>query len=274
MKVDLTILCDNTVNKRGLIAEHGLSILLEKSGRQILFDAGQTIAAVHNAKILGMRFYDSSVILSHGHYDHTGGLPAFLHILPEMNIVAHPDVFLERFSIAGSERAGRPVGMAISKEELEYGGAHLCLQKEPKEEIDGVWTTGQINRLIPEDQALKGLFLDPNGCVTDHVWDDVAVVIEGAQKSIILLGCAHAGVRNTIMQAETITDKPVCGVIGGMHLIDATEAQMRAVATFLKERGITYIAASHCTGLNAARILSTQSEFIFTSVGTRLRLHI
>jgi 7,8-dihydropterin-6-yl-methyl-4-(beta-D-ribofuranosyl)aminobenzene 5'-phosphate synthase len=274
MKVDITILCDNIVNTRGLIAEHGLSILLERRGRQILFDVGQTTAAVHNALVLGTRFYHPPVILSHGHYDHTGGLRSFLRIFPEMNIVAHPDVFTERFSIPEPQREVRSVGIPISKEELELSGAHLHLQKEPKEEMEGIWTTGQINRPFPEDQAIKGLFLDSNSCFTDHVWDDVAVVVEGAHKSVLLLGCAHAGVRNTIEQAQTITDKKLYGVIGGTHLIDATEAQINALATFLKEREITYIAASHCTGWNAAGILSPQFEFIFTSVGTRLRLHI
>lgn len=274
MKVDVTILCDNTVNTRGLFAEHGLSILLERTGRQVLFDVGQTTSVVHNASVLDIKFHNPPIILSHGHYDHTGGLRSLIRTFSAMDIVAHPDIFTERFSIAGLEREVSSVGIPISKEELMYRGAHLHLQKEPKEVIEGIWATGQIYRPIPEDQSITGLFLDSGGRIKDHVADDMAIIVEGAQKSILLLGCAHAGVRNTVEQAETITDKPVYGIIGGMHLINAKESQIRALATFLKERGITYIAASHCTGWNAAGILSTQFKFIFTAVGAKLRIHV
>jgi 7,8-dihydropterin-6-yl-methyl-4-(beta-D-ribofuranosyl)aminobenzene 5'-phosphate synthase len=274
MKVDIIILCDNSVDTRGLIAEHGLSMLLERSGRQMLFDAGQTASAMHNASALGIIFYNPTIILSHGHYDYTGGVRSFLRIFPGVNIIAHPDVFTERFTITGPARQVQSVGIPISREELDRCSVRLDLQKEPKEVIEGIWTTGQINRLIPEDEAITGLFLDTGGCIVDHVPDDMAVVVEGAQKSILLLGCARAGVRNTIAHAEKITDKPLDGVIGGMHLVNTKEAQIRELATFLKEREITYIAASHCTGSKAVEILSPQFEFIFTSVGTRLQLHI
>jgi 7,8-dihydropterin-6-yl-methyl-4-(beta-D-ribofuranosyl)aminobenzene 5'-phosphate synthase len=274
MKVDITILCDNTVNTRGLFAEHGLSILLEQTTRQVLFDVGQTTSVVHNASVLDIKFHNPPIILSHGHYDHTGGLRSLIRTFPAMDIVAHPDIFTERFSITGLEREVSSVGIPISKEELMYKGADLHLQKEPKEVIEGIWTTGQICRQISNDQTITGLFLDVGGRIKDHITDDMAIIVEGAQKSVLLLGCAHAGVRNTVEQAETITDKPICGIIGGMHLINRKESQIRALTAFLKERGITYIAASHCTGWNAAGILNTQFEFIFTAVGAKLRIHI
>jgi 7,8-dihydropterin-6-yl-methyl-4-(beta-D-ribofuranosyl)aminobenzene 5'-phosphate synthase len=239
----------------------------------VLFDVGQTTSVVHNASVLDIKFHNPSIILSHGHYDHTGGLSSLVSTFSAVDIVAHPDIFTERFSIAGIEREVSSVGIPISQEELVYRGADLHLQKEPKEVMEGIWTTGQIDRPIPEDQSTTGLFIDSGGRIKDHVVDDMAIIVEGVRKSILLLGCAHAGVRNTVKQAETITDKPVYGIIGGMHLINEKESQISALAAFLKERGITYIAASHCTGWKAAGILSSLFEFIFTAVGAKLRIY-
>src|SRR5665811_2015793 len=93
MDVEITLLSDNAVNKKGLLAEHGLSILLERGAQQLLFDVGQGISAVHNAHVLGITFNSPTIVLSHGHYDHTGGLMPFVRIFPRTAIFAYSDVF-------------------------------------------------------------------------------------------------------------------------------------------------------------------------------------
>jgi 7,8-dihydropterin-6-yl-methyl-4-(beta-D-ribofuranosyl)aminobenzene 5'-phosphate synthase len=115
VKIDITILCDNTVNTRGLLAEHGLSILLERTGRQVLFDVGQTTPVVYNASVLDIKFHNPPIILNHGHYDHTGGLRSLMCIFPGMDIIAHPDVFKERFSIVGLESEVSSIGFRFLK---------------------------------------------------------------------------------------------------------------------------------------------------------------
>src|SRR5665647_1540477 len=105
MDVEITLLSDNAVNKKGLLAEHGLSILLERDAQQLLFDVGQGISAAYNAHVLGITFNSPPIVLSHGHYDHTGGIMPFVRIFPRKVIFAHSDVFTQRFSVTGTNNA-------------------------------------------------------------------------------------------------------------------------------------------------------------------------
>ncbi|MGZ4902142.1 MAG: MBL fold metallo-hydrolase [Halobacteriota archaeon] len=273
MNVRVTLLSDNIVNTKGLLAEHGLSILLETDREQLLFDVGQGLAAIHNAQVLGVAFHSPPIVLSHGHYDHTGGLVPFSRVFPRMIIFAHPDVFKQRFSVGGANKV-RDIGAPFPKRELEHNGVDVHLSDTPHEVIDGVWTTGQIARPFASDQATKGLSLDAAGQVRDNVLDEIAVIVEGAKKTLLLLGCAHAGVRNTIQQVETMTDKPLYGIVGGLHLIDARSSEVRALASFFHKRGLEFVAASHCTGCKAADILSSYIECRSTAVGTHLKFQL
>jgi 7,8-dihydropterin-6-yl-methyl-4-(beta-D-ribofuranosyl)aminobenzene 5'-phosphate synthase len=272
MDVEITLLSDNGVYKRGLLAEHGLSILLEKDGQQLLFDVGQGISAVHNAHILGKTLNAPPIVLSHGHYDHTGGLISFSHIFPKTAIIAHSDVFTQRFSLTGNEV--RNVSVPFTKEELEHKGVEVHLDNNPREILEGIWTTGQIARPFVADQRVIGLSLDAAGRVIDSVLDEIAVVVEGSKNALLLLGCAHAGVRNTIQQVEAMTDKPLYAIVGGLHLMNARQRDVRALALFLRERGVEFIAASHCTGCKAAEVISKYIECTSTAVGSHLRFHL
>ena len=272
MDVEITLLSDNAVNKKGLLAEHGLSILLERDEQQLLFDVGQGISAVHNAHVLGKTLHAPPIVLSHGHYDHTGGLIPFSRIFPKTAIFAHSDVFTQRFSLTGNDV--RNVSVPFTKEELEREGVGIYFENDPREVLEGIWTTGQIARPFAADQRVTGLSLDAAGRVIDNVLDEIAVVVEGSKKALLLLGCAHAGVRNTIQQVEAMTEKPLYGIVGGLHLLDVSPRDVRALALFLRERGVEFVAASHCTGCKAAEVISKYVECTLTAVGTHLRFQL
>lgn len=272
MDVEITLLSDNAVNKKGLLAEHGLSILLEWDEQQLLFDVGQGISAVHNAHVLGKTLHAPPIVLSHGHYDHTGGLIPFSRIFPKTAIFAHSDVFTQRFSLTGNDV--RNVSVPFTKEELEREGVEVYFENDPHEVLEGIWTTGQIARPFAADQRVTGLSLDAAGRVIDNVLDEIAVVVEGSKKALLLLGCAHAGVRNTIQQVEAMTEKPLYGIVGGLHLLDVSPRDVRALALFLRERGVEFVAASHCTGCKAAEVISKYVECTLTAVGTHLRFQL
>jgi len=273
MDVEIKLLSDNAVNKKGLLAEHGLSILLERDEQQLLFDVGQGISAVHNAHVLGITFQSPLIVLSHGHYDHTGGLMPFVRSSPRTDIFAHSDVFTQRFSSTETNDV-RNVSVPFTKEELGREGVEIHFDNDPREVLDGIWTTGQIARPFIADQRVIGLSLDVDGRMIDNVLDEIAVVVEGSKKSLLLLGCAHAGVRNTVQQVEAMTEKPLYGIVGGMHLLNVSQRNVRALALFLRERGVEFVAASHCTGCKSANVLSKYLECTLTAVGTHLRFHL
>jgi 7,8-dihydropterin-6-yl-methyl-4-(beta-D-ribofuranosyl)aminobenzene 5'-phosphate synthase len=272
MDVEITLLSDNAVNKKGLLAEHGLSILLERDEQQLLFDVGQGISAVHNAHVLGKTLHAPPIVLSHGHYDHTGGLISFSRIFPKTAIFAHSDVFTQRFSLTGNDV--RNVSVPFTKEELEREGVEVYFENDPHEVLEGIWTTGQIARPFAADQRVTGLSLDASGRVIDNVLDEIAVVVEGSKKALLLLGCAHAGVRNTIQQVEAMTEKPLYAIVGGLHLVNARQRDVRALSLFLRKRGVGFVAASHCTGCKAAEVISKYVECTSTAVGSHLRFHL
>jgi 7,8-dihydropterin-6-yl-methyl-4-(beta-D-ribofuranosyl)aminobenzene 5'-phosphate synthase len=273
MDVEITLLSDNAVNKKGLLAEHGLSILLERDEQQLLFDVGQSISAVHNANVLGITFHSPPIVLSHGHYDHTGGLMPFVRISPRTVVFAHPAVFAQRFSFK-EENNARDISAPFTREELKREGVEVHLYDDQYEVLEGIWTTGQIARPFATDQRVTGLSLDVAGKVIDNVLDEVAVVVEGPKKALLLLGCAHAGLRNTILQVEAMTEKPLYGIVGGMHLLNVSPRNIRTLALFLRERGVEFVAASHCTGCKAAEVMSKYVECTLTAVGTHLRFHL
>ena len=273
MDVKITLLSDNVVNTKGLLAEHGLSILLETEKQQLLFDVGQSFSAVHNAHVLGITFQSPRIVLSHGHYDHTGGLLHISRIFPLTVVFAHSDVFRQRFA-AKAVNDVRDVSVPFTKEELEREGVELHLSSDPHEVLEGIWTTGQIARPFAADQAVTGLWLDVARSLPDHVLDEIAVVVEGSKKALVLLGCAHAGVPNVIQQVEAMTEKPLYGIVGGLHLTKASQRDVQALAFFLRNRGVEFEAASHCTGCDAAHILSKYLECALTAAGSCLRFDL
>ena len=156
MEVRLTFLCENYVLQgKGLIGEHGLSLLVEREGRYILFDTGQGLGLDPNARTLGVDLSRvEGVVLSHGHYDHTGGLAELLRQTKGLKVTAHPDLF----SPKDSRRHGglRYIGVPYPKDALEGWGAELDLRREPMEVLPGVFTTGEAKEWGRGDEDRLG----------------------------------------------------------------------------------------------------------------------
>ena len=272
MSIQITTLCENTAARLNLLAEWGLSILIEADDYKILFDTGQSFSAAYNAITLGTDLARiDKIVFSHGHLDHTGGL---LHILKmmksEAEIIAHPDILALKYA-KRPDRAEEYIGMPFLKAAAETLGASFNLTREPVWLSENIVTSGEIPMITEYEKIDPILYVKEKGELEpDPMWDDQAIFIKSDKGLIIILGCAHRGVINTIRHAQKLTGiEPVYAVIGGTHLISASPQRLDLTITELTSSGVQKLGVSHCTGLPAsAKLAQTFGKaFFFNNAG-------
>jgi 7,8-dihydropterin-6-yl-methyl-4-(beta-D-ribofuranosyl)aminobenzene 5'-phosphate synthase len=277
MSVQITTLSENTAGRMNLLAEWGLSILIEADGYKILLDTGQSFSAAYNAITLGIDLSQiDKIVFSHGHLDHTGG---FLHILKmvkdQVEVIAHPDIWALKYA-RRSERVVDYIGVPFPREAAEILGASFNLTKEPVWISENIVTSGEIPMVTEYEKIDPILYVKEKGELKpDPLWDDQALFIKSDKGLIIILGCAHRGIINTIRYARELTGvEPVCAVIGGTHLISASPQRMDLTIAELSRFGVQRLGVSHCTGLPASAILARTfgEDFFFNNAGTRINL--
>jgi len=277
MELRITTLSENTASMGNFLAEWGLSILIETDEANILLDTGKSISASYNADTLGIDLSKiDKIVLSHGHFDHTGGLRQILRKMrKEVEIIAHPDIWTAKYARRQGE-ADRYIGIPFHRQTLESLGGRFNLSKEPVRITDNIITTGEIPMVTDYEKIDRDVFVkEDNGWQPDKLLDDQAIIIKTEPGLVVILGCAHRGIINTLYYAQKLTGvKPVHMVLGGSHLSRASEEQTWTTIATLRELGVQKLGLCHCTGLPASVLLAQEfgDSFFFNNAGTRTNI--
>lgn len=232
------VLSDNHAQRK-FDGEWGLSFYIEHDNKKILFDFGSSDLFIKNANILGIDVLDADYyILSHGHWDHGDGLK----FMPEIKIICHPEIFIKRYS------KDRYIGLEYTYEEA-MKRFDFVFSREAYKITDDIIFLGEIPR-VTEFESKETYFVKQDGTL-DYVRDDSAIVIKTEKGLVVISGCAHAGICNTIEHAKKVTgvDK-IHAVLGGFHLKDGGELTLKTIE-YLKNADIEHIKTSHCTSFPA-----------------------
>ncbi|MBP2664362.1 MAG: beta-lactamase domain protein [Firmicutes bacterium] len=273
MKV--TVVMENNVPariRRPYLAEHGLSMLLDTGNKLYLFDTGQTSAVIHNLSLLGVHPSAlDGIILSHGHYDHTGGLYAILtHAKKKIPVYANDGIFVPRFSRSQDDCSY--IGVPYPKDLLISLGAEFNFLQAPLQLNSNLWISGPVPRKTEEKGDSRLVTRCCEGCeTTDTIPDDLSLYCQTPNGLVVICGCAHAGLVNILRYGFELTDqKRLHGIIGGTHLGGVSDEQCLTSLKEIEKLNPDFVAANHCTGFNVMARLQDllKDRFIPAFVGT------
>jgi len=218
------------------------------------------------------------IFLSHGHYDHTGGLPEVLKLKGKVDVHAHANVFLDRIAIhiEGGEEKKRFIGIPYKKTYLEFLGANFILNSDFMEVDKGIWLTGEVPRKTSFEKLDPRLHIEGEGKLfQDPLRDDQSLILDTEKGLILILGCAHSGMINIIYHVMEKTGKDKFhAILGGTHLDFLSSDQLEESIKALKRINIEKIGVSHCTGMQAAFRLHQEfgDRFFHGCVGSVLEV--
>ena len=254
----MKLLCvanDKARAQSGFRTEHGQAFLVDTLHGRVLLDTGSSGRnLLYNLDLAGIdpRSIDA-LVLSHAHHDHTGGVVALLNRTGRIPLYAHADILRERFSRREGEMQSR--GLPVSRGELERI-ANLHLSAEPQQVLPEVYTTGEITeRPELEGRSQHHSVRGEVGWTPDPYRDDMSLVVKLEQGLLVVCGCCHAGLLNTLLKVRSSFDEPIYGVAGGLHLGDLGDSQLQHIVDVLRGYGAIRLYPNHCTGDRALAAL-------------------
>jgi len=265
MSLQVTTLVENTKGEHlALLNEHGISFYIEKDGRKLLFDTGQSDAFLYNADQMKIDLTDLEyVVLSHGHYDHSGGLIHLIEMTSSFNLVMGKGFFNEKFAYRNNSYEF--LGNNFNEDFLTDNDINYrFVEDDVTELIPGVYVITNFPRKN-ENEVINPRFkiLKDGKFEQDLFNDEVLVTIDTPKGLVVILGCSHPGMRNMLDAAKSLLSKPIYAVLGGTHLVEAHGEMFDMSIDYLNNEGIKVVGVSHCTGQQAMEALSAGNDRYF-----------
>lgn len=273
--ITITLLAENQARGEGILGEHGLAYWIDVEGRRVLFDTGQGMALLNNARRLRVNLAEAeAIVLSHGHYDHVGGLEAALREAPRASLYLHPRAVEKKYS--GALGRARCISTRFVEQELfREGGRQVVATASPVEVVPGLWATGEIPRETDFEDTGGPFYLDEALTLPDPLFDDQSLFMPTKEGVVVIFGCAHSGSINTLRHIAKLTgDSRIRLMLGGLHLENASARRMDETMKALKACKPERMGFCHCTGFHAIRRLWNDfpQACIQTHAGMRVEL--
>lgn len=254
-------LVENKTEHSGMLAEHGLSIYIEADGKKILFDAGATDIVVHNADIMGVDLADVDLaVVSHGHYDHTGGFPAFCTLNKKAKIYLHKNGFRDSYGFIDGEPEEETSGITWTAEQKERLAPRIAYTDGPVTITENIRITGTVPFAEGTNITENFYFKDENGSwKKDDMSHEQCLVIREPEGLYIFSGCSHRGVISALEAGKSMfPGERVAVLVAGMHLYSASAEDRKAVVDQMAAEGLDKVMPVHCTGIKAICDLKTR----------------